>query len=368
MKYAIILILTLLVSPANFACYNEFYSLDAKGQFHRIDIGVIRFEQNFDLERVERQLRKIGKKLQSKADYKLLSDYALFLVKGGKVQEALVIFEALAEAYPDEYSIAANLGTTYELSGNNEKALEYIQKGLKLNPDSHGGSEWIHVQLLRAKIALEKDPAYLYTHTILNLNKKQEESETVRKQLYTQLRERFPFCKGPDPVMADLFTDLGDCYLHSLSFEHAKGLYQVAKIYYQSSRYELDEKIENVRKLREKYANRYPDERLREQAEGMVEKISGVPYTSYLENPNASGYEINWEGILTDPDQLLRFAGLKPVEEVKYKTAAKTPEKTVEKPKHAVKESTSNNFVLWIGLLAILLTGSLFMYFKVKKR
>ena len=48
--------------------------------------------------------------------------------------------------YPNEYVVIANLGTTYELMGNNEKALEYIKKGMKLNPRSHNGSEWIHVE------------------------------------------------------------------------------------------------------------------------------------------------------------------------------------------------------------------------------
>lgn len=365
MKYYISVLLTVLIYSSAFTCYNEYYSLDSKGQFHQIEVGAIRFQQNFDLQKIEKQLRKLGKKMQPQADYKLLSDYGLYLVKGGKVNEALVIFESLAQAYPNEYSIIANLGTTYELSGNNKKALEYIRKGLKLNPDSHGGSEWIHVKILLAKIALDKDPDYLSNHTVLDLDAKQEESEKIRKQLYIQLQERFPFCKGPDPVMADLFIDLGDCYLHSISFEHAKGLYQIAKIYYHSSRTDLDQKIEDVRKLRAKYANRQPQGA--HEIEATISKINGVPYSSYLESPYPANYQINWSGILTDPDQLLELVGLKRMEEMKQPVAENDPE-IIEKPTVTKKENNSGRPMLWIGLTTMILLISVFTYFKVKRK
>lgn len=369
MKYYISFLLTILIYSSGFTCYNEYYSLDSKGHFHQMEMGAIRFQQNFDQQKIEKQLRKLGKKLQTQADYKLLSDYGLYLVKGGKVKEALVIFEALAQAYPNEYSIIANLGTTYELSGNNEKALEYIRKGLKLNPDSHNGSEWIHVKILLAKIALDKDPDYLSNHTVLNLDTKQEESEKIRKQLYTQLQERFPFCKGPDPVMADLFVDLGDCYLHSISFEHAKGLYQIAKIYYQSSRADIDQKIEEVRKLREKYASLHPDESRREEIDmGMVSKVSGVPYKSYLQDPNSGNVQINWSDILTDPDQLLELIGLKRVEEMKPEIADENNQEIIEKTAVEKKDRKSDRSMLWIGLTSMILLISVFTYFKAKRK
>lgn len=350
-----------------FPCYNEFYALDAKGQFHQVDVGAIRFQTHFDLRRVENQLVKLQKKLQSKADFKLLSDYGLYLVRGGKVKEALILFEALAKAYPNEYSIISNLGTTYELSGNNVKALEYIRKGLKLNPDSHGGSEWIHVKLLLAKIALEKDPEYFAKNTVLKLTPKQEASEIIRKQLFTQLQERFPFCKGPDPVMADLLIDLGDCYTAGISFEHANGLYQIAKLYYQSERTDIDEKIKQVRRLRSKYAHLQPESH--QVMDGSdVGKITGVPYQSYLKNPNADNYAVNWSKIETNPEKLLAFVGLTPVVEVK-KTEPEKPGKARKKNQTPVKSTKkSDNSMLWIGLTLAILIIAIFTYFRAKKK
>uniref|UniRef100_UPI00261A45DD hypothetical protein n=1 Tax=Fluviicola sp. TaxID=1917219 RepID=UPI00261A45DD len=75
MKYYFSFLLTTLIYSSAFTCYNEFYSLDSKGQFHQIEMGAIRFQQNFDQQKIENQLRKLGKKLQTEADYKLLSDY-----------------------------------------------------------------------------------------------------------------------------------------------------------------------------------------------------------------------------------------------------------------------------------------------------
>lgn len=352
----------------SFACYNEYYALDSKGHFHQMDVGAIRFQTNFDMRHIEKQLIKLDKKLRTKADFKLLSDYGLYLVRGGKVKEALVLFEALAEAYPNEYSIIANLGTTYELSGNTEKALEYIQKGLKLNPDSHGGSEWIHVKLLQAKIALAKNPDYFKKHTVLNLTPQQEASEAVRKQLFIQLQERFPFCKGPDPVMADLFIDLGDCYVAGISFEHAKGLYQIAQLYYLTERTDVDEKIDQVRRLRAKYAHLHPGETTSSMREhGMVGKISGIPYKSYLKDLNSDHYQVNWPTIHTDPEKLLALINLKPMEEEPIKPESIKPEENKQKnaAKPVRKDSAS---ILWTGLTIAVLMIAMFTYFKANKK
>ncbi|MNJ91774.1 Tetratricopeptide repeat protein [compost metagenome] len=353
-----------------FSCYNEYHALDAQGHFHQMEVGEIRFQTNFDMRRIEKQLLKLGQKLQTKADFKLLSDYGLYLVKAGKVKEALVLFEALAKAYPNEYSIIANLGTTYELSGNNEKALEYIRKGLKLNPNSHAGSEWIHVKLLLAKIELAKNPDYLTKNTILNLTPQQEASETIRKQLYIQLQERFPFCKGPDPIMADLFIDLGDCYVSTISFEHAKGLYQIAKLYYKTERTDVDEKIEQVRKLRAKYANLQPDETTTAAREhGMVSKISGIPYTSFLRDPNSDHYSVNWSKIETDPGKLLALIGLSPVEDETPKAKESKPEPESKPKDKTVKPvKKTNPSTLWISLGMVAFIIAIFTYFRTKRK
>lgn len=322
----------------------------------------IKFPQYFDQRSIEKQLISLEQKLKKNTDFKLLSDYGLHLVQAGKVKEALVIFEKLAQLHPNEYSIIANLGTTYELSGQNEKALEYIRKGIQINPNSHGGSEWIHVKILEAKIALEKDPDYLSKHSVLNLSSKQKQSQKVFDQLYIQLQERVPFSpKEPNPIMADLFVEMGDFYLENISFEHAKAFYQIAQIYYKSDRKDIAQKIDQARKLRETYIGSHPGKPKDEIA--TAEKVSGVPYQNYIYNPSGSDYKINWSKIETDPVKLLSYSGIEP-----EKTETKKDSSESKKTKEVVKKKKSDNSILLLGLTLVTLIIAIFTYFKTRKK
>ncbi|MGV3611534.1 MAG: hypothetical protein ACO1N0_11330 [Fluviicola sp.] len=376
-----ILTLLLLLSYSNsFSCYNEYYALDAKGQFHQIEeTKRILFMQHFDLIDIEKQLISLEQKLKKKADFRLLSDYGLHLVQAGKVKEGLVIFEKLAELHPNEYSIIANLGTTYELSGQNELALEYIRRGIQLNPNSHGGSEWIHVKILEAKIALAKDPDYLSNHTVLNLNANQKQSQKVFDQLYIQLQERVPFSpKEPNPIMADLFVEMGDFYFENISFEHAKAFYQIAKIYYKSDRKDIDEKIGKARKLREKYAASRPDASnikrdpsIKQEVPSEMTtsiKVAGIPYQDYFHNPPGSDYSINWSKIETDPVKLLAYAGIQPESPKESKAV---PDSTLNDGRHikaTVTVTKTKIPILWIGLTLATLIIAIFTYFKARRK
>ena len=71
----------------------------------------------------------------------MLSDYAVYLMKAGRVDESLAILKELNKNLPQEYQIAANLDTAYELNGELDSALFYIKRGIEINPDAHAGSE-----------------------------------------------------------------------------------------------------------------------------------------------------------------------------------------------------------------------------------
>jgi tetratricopeptide (TPR) repeat protein len=359
----------LLVSYTNsFSCFNEYYALDAKGHSHPVEINPSKFRQGFNKESLEKQLISLENELKKNPDFKLLSDYGLHLVQAGKLTEALIIFEKLAELHPNEYSIIANLGTTYELLGQNEKALQYIRKGIEINPNSHKGSEWVHVKILETKIALEKDPNYLSNHSVLNLSAKQKQSKKVFDQLYIQLQERFPFSpKEVNPIMADLFVDLGDYYFENISFEHAKAFYQLAQNYYKSDRKDIDEKIEQARKLREEYTNVNPETTTQSKYEhASFNKISGVPYQNYIYNPTGSNYAIDWSKIETNPEKLFDYLGIK----ISHPETEKIkPKKTPFSKKNTAKSQKKADYSLvWIGLTVAGLILSIFAYFKAKKK
>lgn len=346
----------------SFACFNVFFGQDSKGHYHEVGEEQYQFNTGFNQKRIEQDLRNSLESLSGKDGEKHLSDYAFLMVKAGKIKEALSIYEVLAENFPNSYEILANLGTTYELSGNNRKALVYIEKALKINPDSHEGSEWIHVALLQVKITLEADSNYLDTHTILNLTKAQENDPQVLNQLYIQLQERFPFCPGPeDPVMADLLEDLGDCFLNSTSFEHAKAIYQVAKNYYGSKRTSLDTKIELALSLRKNLKNNeFTPENSRKSAMYIYNRITGIPYKKLLVTPKNVDYVISWKGISFNPDTLLQKSGISRSQQI--------PEYVSKKTDNLPKFRKSNRS-LWliIGTAGILLI-SLIVYLRTKSR
>lgn len=144
------------------------------------------------------------------------------------------------------YSSAANLGTAYELSGDNQNALKWIKEGLKRNPDSHYGTEWLHVAILEAKINLEKDPAYYAEKSVLDMPKRLPADENdvfatfngqnfnrfqVETALAYQLYERTIFVKPEDVVVADLLYSLSRIAGNKNDFKASFAYLDLAKEY-----------------------------------------------------------------------------------------------------------------------------------------
>jgi tetratricopeptide (TPR) repeat protein len=182
--------------------------------------------------------------LKPDADYKYRSDYAVAMVLQGKYPLAIELLEGIEKEKPGEYIVAANLGTSYELSGDNVKARRWIEEALKRNPDSHYGTEWLHLRILDAKMALEKDPAWLASNSVLGVDfgsaPKPEapfrwpdglNGAKAMMALNFQLHERLGFVKPPDPLVAGLLFDLGNLLATQLTAEHGLAVYDLAATY-----------------------------------------------------------------------------------------------------------------------------------------
>jgi len=178
------------------------------------------------------------------ADFKARSDYAATLVYQGKAKEAVAIFEEIEKTKPGEYVVAANLGTAYELAGDLDKARHWISEAIRRNPDSHYGTEWLHVLILDARQALAKDPAWLDTHSVLGLDFGRDkvpqapstlptgkDLKAVRSALEYQLHERMGFVAAPDPIVGDLLADFGNVLALTMTVEHALPIYDLALTY-----------------------------------------------------------------------------------------------------------------------------------------
>lgn len=251
-----VLAATLLWGPAR-ACIN-LYSANLKGE--QVEVNEKDFssyarrlsEHHHNPAEWTQKRAALEKDLLAKPnDFQLRADIAATHVFTGEPKEAVAALEELEAERPGEYVVAGNLGTAYELDGQNAKALEWIKKGIERNADSHEGTEWLHVMILEAKGALENDPAWLDTHSVLgmdfgtkakpvipsagpvdHLGKTRSFDETV-KALEYQLHERTAFVKPPDPVVADLFHALACLVAETKSVSHAEGVMAVALKYHE---------------------------------------------------------------------------------------------------------------------------------------
>lgn len=170
---------------------------------------------------------------------KTATNFGVSLIRKGQYKKAIKVLHEAEKRIPNVATTAANLGTAYELDSDNEKALYWIKKGVERDNHEHAGTEWLHVKILEAKIALEKDKDWLTEHNVIGLpihafNKeaidryKEEDNMFSRQAFGTpfyvtdflnndhelidilraiqyQLDERVQFVKPTDPVVADLY-------------------------------------------------------------------------------------------------------------------------------------------------------------------
>ncbi|HKP70668.1 MAG TPA: hypothetical protein VJV05_15380 [Pyrinomonadaceae bacterium] len=164
---------------------------------------------------------------------------AVAMLHLGMVGKAIKILEEIERTDPGRYYTAANLGTAYELNGEDAKALEWIREGITRNADAHNGSEWLHVKILEAKLSLAKDPNWLTNNSVIGVHRISNEQllmtgdvtagnlgrpidlNLVEKALIYQLHERLEFIEAPEGVVANLLYDLSRILARTRGPEHA---------------------------------------------------------------------------------------------------------------------------------------------------
>ncbi len=179
------------------------------------------------------------------AGYRARNDYATVLIHRGEARKAVGILESVEAEHPGEYIVAANLGTAYELSGDLGQAHRWISEGIRLNPNAHEGTEWLHLRILESRQAVAKDPAWLKSHSVLGMNfgtgdapemsvtlpKGATNAEDVVKALTYQLHERMAFVPAPDPMVGGMLADLADLLSLFRSVDVAIPVYGLALNY-----------------------------------------------------------------------------------------------------------------------------------------
>jgi hypothetical protein len=182
---------------------------------------------------------------RAKPDIANLNDLAVVLIRFGRPRDAIPLLLRLEQRAPGRYESATNLGTAYELVGDNAQAVHWIGEGIRRNPDSHDRSEWVHLRLLETKVAGGSAPLRsalgLDFGTALVPNKpgrlpagndgKPVSPYAFATGIAYQLQERTQFVKPRDPVVAALFYDWANMEMAVGSLEFADLAYEFAQTY-----------------------------------------------------------------------------------------------------------------------------------------
>lgn len=177
--------------------------------------------------------------------FRARNDYAAVLIHRGEAAKAVAVLKAVEAEHPGEYIVAANLGTAYELSGDLAQAHRWIDEGIRRNANAHEGTEWLHLRILEARMALAKDPAWLKSHSVLGMSFGSDEHperpstlpkgatnpDEVINALTYQLHERMAFVKAPDAMVGGMLADLGDLLFLFRSADVAIPVYGLALSY-----------------------------------------------------------------------------------------------------------------------------------------
>ncbi len=158
----------------------------------------------------------------------------------GEYKKAKSIYKQIELQSPNLYSTSSNLGTIYELIGQPDSALVWIQKSININPDSHDGSEWVHLKILEFKISNSND----YRQSILGLdfgseglpqNNNAYDLNVLLNHVKHQLRERTVFVKPKNKIVGNIYFDYGNMMALERDVETALESYKAAKEYGYSS-------------------------------------------------------------------------------------------------------------------------------------
>lgn len=238
-KIGLLIIITLTLGYEVFSCLNGDSKFLKDGTFLFIDReGNVPYGHHFEIQDFNKGIDQLDSLFKATNDIDYLSDKGLLLILTTKYEEAIKVYQKIESIQPNRYSTASNIGTAYELIGENKKALEWIKKAVKIDSNSHHNSEWIHVKILEAKINGEQLHT---TQFLLNTqfgNKITPESKLNNNQLYHlsqalyyQLNERVSFVKPKEKIVAQLLFDLGNLAFLQKDYYDAKEDFKLAKEY-----------------------------------------------------------------------------------------------------------------------------------------
>lgn len=238
-KFKVLFAVLFLISFKTFACLNGETKTLKNGVMVYVDFqGLVPHGHRFYIENFTKLISELDRLYKKTNNIDYLSDKGYVLIVQGKYQEALKLYLEIEKIRPNRYSTASNLGTLYELMGENQKAYEWIKKSIEINPESHNGSEWLHLKILEAKIKNLTDVSgqFLINTTFGNTGVpktklSKNEIDELAKTVYYQVNERMSFIKPKDKIISILLFELGNLVELKGEHENALQIYRSARTY-----------------------------------------------------------------------------------------------------------------------------------------
>ncbi len=236
MKKIFIAVLTVLSLSRTLACINGETKVLKDGTFLYEDAeGNVPYGHNFYIDEFEKGIKQLDSLYQATKDIDYLSDKGILLKR---YDDAINLYLEIEKEQPNRYSTASNIGTAYELTGQNEQALKWIKRSVEIDSQSHKNSEWIHLRILEAKI---KGEQFYNTRFLLGTDfgsalnpistKSGADLKKMSTELYYQLNERISFVNPKEKIVAQLLFDLGNIAFLLGNYYEALEDYRLAKEY-----------------------------------------------------------------------------------------------------------------------------------------
>jgi len=217
-----------LILAAAFACGLLSFVAPAAACINTFDTLIREYVASGNKAGVAEEIAKLEAAYRKEPNLQHTNDLAVGRLLTGRHSEAISLLKEAEKRFPGQAIVAANLGTAYELSGNDAEALGWIREGVRRDPQEHEGTEWLHVKILEAKTALSRDPEWLKKNTVLGLNfgdaevpvmpamlpqNEKGEARTpaeIGRAISYQMYERKKFVPPPNAVIGDLYAARGD--------------------------------------------------------------------------------------------------------------------------------------------------------------
>ena len=267
LRLAALVIIVFAFAPAS-ACENE-TGVNRFGEEVHVSVWPSQLQavfsrQSLGEDRLDWALR-VTQAARKKPDFDNLNELAVALMRFRRLPAAIRLLHVLEVRFPGRYETATNLGTFFELAGDNANALHWIREGMRRNPSSHDGSEWVHARILEAKVAgtatkggsllgmnFGRAPMVVAPKKLpFGNDGRAVDAKALSWHLFVQLSERTQYVPAPDPVVASLFFDWGNNELASGTLDVADIAYEFAQQYGHPQRPLIAARRREIARIRE---------------------------------------------------------------------------------------------------------------------